>query len=422
MESFAHFLFWTSFYFLVPGLLYILFLKGRAKPDFNRFFILLGLMVSVILGTGIFVPVGTTGVSPNAGITLPVFILDTSGSLESGWSLLYRWISASELLVYTALLISTVFAVRMMSGFVSLFSRVWNCPSRNILGMKVIAVSDTLSPFSFFHWIFIPERLLSQPGIDKILIHERTHSRLLHSVDLLFVELLTLIFWFHPVVWFLRRELKLQHEFEADQAVVASMGNAFEYQHLLLNLSFSGFYIPVTHPLNYSPLKKRIMMMNKNHPNAFAPRLFSLVFALAVFSGLFFLQACGDQAGQQENRLKSPPNLVDEQVDLNETVFTEVEDPPQFPGGETARIKFMMENLKYPEASRKAGVQGTVFVSFIVKNDGKIEDPKILRGVNEEIDKEVLRILGLMPDWIPGKQRGENVNVAFNMPVRFALN
>lgn len=243
-----------------------------------------------------------------------------------------------------------------------------------------------------------------------------------HSLDLLFVELLTLVFWFHPIVWFLRRELKLQHEFEADQAVVASTGNSFEYQHMLLNLSFEGFYIPVSHRLNYSPLKKRIMMMNKKFKNANGFSVISLVLAIAVFSGLCFLQACGDKSSQPENRLKAPSGLVDEQVDLKETIFAEVENPPQFPGGEEARMKYLIENLKYPEAARKAGIQGTVFVSFVVRRDGKITDPKIVRGVNGEIDSEVLRIVGQMPDWIPGSQRGEKVNVAFTMPVRFALN
>jgi len=96
-------------------------------------------------------------------------------------------------------------------------------------------------------------------------------------------------------------------------------------------------------------------------------------------------------------------------------VFTIVEDMPSFPGGESVRSSFIANNLRVPAE----GIEGTVYVSFIVKEDGSISDAKILRGLGKSYDEEVLRVVNLMPKWHPGKQRGKPVTVQFNMPVKF---
>jgi len=100
-------------------------------------------------------------------------------------------------------------------------------------------------------------------------------------------------------------------------------------------------------------------------------------------------------------------------------VFTVVEDMPSFPGGENERIRFFSNNLRVPAEGVKEGLEGTVYVSFIVKEDGSITDAKILRGLGKNYDDEVLRVINLMPRWLPGTQNGEAVAVKFNMPVKF---
>ena len=99
-----------------------------------------------------------------------------------------------------------------------------------------------------------------------------------------------------------------------------------------------------------------------------------------------------------------------------------MEDQPNFPGGEEARMRFLQEHLRYPSEAREAGLQGTVFVSFVVEKDGSISDAKVLRGVGESLDAEALRVINAMPNWEPGSQRGEHVRVQYNMPIRFVLN
>ena len=89
---------------------------------------------------------------------------------------------------------------------------------------------------------------------------------------------------------------------------------------------------------------------------------------------------------------------------------------PSFPGGESERVKFFSNNLRVPAES----IEGTVYVTFIVKEDGSIANAKILRGLGKSYDEEVLRVINLMPKWLPGTQNGEAVDVLFNMPVKFA--
>ncbi|NTW24722.1 MAG: TonB family protein [Lentimicrobium sp.] len=102
-------------------------------------------------------------------------------------------------------------------------------------------------------------------------------------------------------------------------------------------------------------------------------------------------------------------------------IFTVVEETPQFPGGDEMRLRFLSENLKYPQAAREASVQGTVYISFVIEADGTITNTRIVRGIGQGCDEEALRVIQLMPKWQPGKQRGKPVRVQFNMPVRFSL-
>jgi protein TonB len=102
-------------------------------------------------------------------------------------------------------------------------------------------------------------------------------------------------------------------------------------------------------------------------------------------------------------------------------IFTVVEEQPQYPGGEETRIKFLQDNIKYPEEAKELGIQGKVFVTFVVETDGSITDVKVLRGIGGGCDEEAIRVVKSMPRWIPGKQRGVPVRVQFNLPIKFTL-
>lgn len=121
---------------------------------------------------------------------------------------------------------------------------------------------------------------------------------------------------------------------------------------------------------------------------------------------------------KKASRVKS---TSDEAEADEQEIFTVVEESPQYPGGEEARVKFLQDNLRYPDKAREAGIQGTVYISFVVETDGAITDIRVLRGIGSGCDEEAVRAIKKMPRWIAGKQRGKPVRVQFNMPIVFTL-
>ncbi len=113
------------------------------------------------------------------------------------------------------------------------------------------------------------------------------------------------------------------------------------------------------------------------------------------------------------------PKVIETPVQAE--IFTVVEEQPGYPGGEESRIRFLQENIKYPEEAKELGIQGKVFVTFVVEADGSITDVRVLRGIGGGCDEEALRVVRSMPRWVPGKQRGVPVRVQFNLPIKFTL-
>lgn len=113
--------------------------------------------------------------------------------------------------------------------------------------------------------------------------------------------------------------------------------------------------------------------------------------------------------------------VVEEEAVEEQQIFMVVENAPAFPGGDEARMKFLVENIKYPQMARESGIQGTVYVTFVVERSGSVTDVKILRGIGGGCDEEAIRVVQSMPKWAPGKQRGKPVRVQFNMPIKFTL-
>lgn len=125
-----------------------------------------------------------------------------------------------------------------------------------------------------------------------------------------------------------------------------------------------------------------------------------------------------------ETKEELPPVLLADTKsgqDNDDAVFVVVESQPEYPGGMGELMKFLSKNIKYPVAAQQARVQGKVVVEFLVGTDGSISDIKVKRSVNPELDAEAVRVIGLMPKWRPGEQRGKAVSVRYEMPIVFRL-
>ena len=102
-------------------------------------------------------------------------------------------------------------------------------------------------------------------------------------------------------------------------------------------------------------------------------------------------------------------------------VYEIVEQMPEYPGGLTALMNYLRENIHYPAAAQSAGIEGRVIVSFIVEPNGSVSNVEVVRGVDSNLDQEALRVVRQMPKWKPGKQEGSTVRVKFHLPIKFML-
>ena len=179
--------------------------------------------------------------------------------------------------------------------FAKMFFQLWMVCRMASRGKKVvrngaclIALEPWIAPFSFFGWIFVNPAYYEDKDLAEIITHERTHVSQWHSADILLGEILCILFWFNPVVWLFRREIRQNLEFLADKQVVNSGYNRKNYQYHLLRLSQQLSAVPVVNNFNVSPLKKRIIMMNKKQTSRIALIRYML---LVPVTGLLLLSA-----------------------------------------------------------------------------------------------------------------------------------
>ena len=118
---------------------------------------------------------------------------------------------------------------------------------------------------------------------------------------------------------------------------------------------------------------------------------------------------------QSESHAPPSPN------DPHEKVFSFVEQNPIFPGGDAALMKFLQQNINYPKRARRLDIEGKVVVKFIIDENGAITNVQVVKSVDKDLDAEAIRVVKLLPNFIPGHQQGKPVKVYFNLPIVFRL-
>lgn len=320
-----------------------------------------------------------------------------------------------------------VLLVRLALQAFSLYRLIIRMPEKEINGVRVKCLNDPSGPFSFFGWIFMNPAAVKEDEISEILTHEMAHVKQHHSVDVLLAEMVSICCWMNPFAWLLKREVRLNLEFLADRKVMEAGFATKSYQYHLLGLAYNHKY-GLSNNFNFSHLKQRIIMMNKKKSNATGHIKYALfvlpAFALLVAGNI----SCSQDVSQTEDAKEEvvapvSPEAKEAPADstAKEEVFMVAEQMPEFPGGMKEMLKFLQENVKYPENAMKNNVQGRVIVQFVVEKDGTPTEFKVLRSVDPDLDAEALRVLQTMPKWKPGMQRGEVVRVKFTVPVSFKL-
>jgi protein TonB len=123
---------------------------------------------------------------------------------------------------------------------------------------------------------------------------------------------------------------------------------------------------------------------------------------------------------EEDEREETNVIIIDQEADIDIVIEVE-EENPEFVGGMQKLYEYLGKNIQYPEMAKENGIQGKVFVQFVVWKDGTIKDVKIVKGVHKTLDGEAQRVVKSMPKWTPGKQRGTAVNARFTLPIKFRI-
>lgn len=403
-------------------MVYRFFLRKTTHFHFNRAFLILSVVSSMVWPL---IDFSSYHILPIYHIDLPGITIgshstllqdETSISFTSWMKYLYMSV-AFLLIVKFSIQLYTILKIRKASQ-----------SSLSLVDQKRIFITSQ-DNFSFFHWIFIKEE---DQNNQAIYFHEMEHSRLWHSLDIIILKVFQIVFWFNPFMFLIEKELRLQHEFAVDQRVLNRGTEKINYQQLLLNQIFKTEFNLVTNNFNKTFLKSRFIMMTKKENRKVSKWILMAFMTLVIISPLA-ISCSMDEAQPEEikkeasveksTETQNPPQEVvsEEKTSTEDPIFMVVEVMPQFPGGEKAMYAYIGENVEYPAAAKEAGVQGRVFVEFIVEKDGSITNIKTMEGIGSGCDEAAMKVFKSMPNWTPGKQRGENVRVQFRMPISFKL-
>lgn len=308
---------------------------------------------------------------------------------------------------------------------------------------KCILSAQVKSPFSFFNQIYLPlDHQFNEEELKELVRHEEAHISGRHSVDILFIELVTVLLWISPVIYLFRKKLRELHEFIAD-ATVIKHSEWEKYAQFLLAQSNYGLQHRLSNQLVYSQLKNRLIMMTQK-PSPFLSRIKYLgIIPILVITLIMFSFREKPIVPNDTVSIFSIDTLpavyinsisAKEESENDREVFTYVELMPRFGGCEhlpegergkcttEALYNFIYKTINYPDEARESGIKGMVIVQFIVEANGELTNIKIVRGVSSELDEEALRVVNAMKDkWLPGYHHGIPVAVTFTLPIKFVL-
>lgn len=446
------------------ALLYTLLLRQETFFRANRAYLLgtagLGFLLAASPGDQIPVPTDETGLPI---VVLPEFVV----GIQQVEVVTNTWQSLDFLWVAYWVGVSLMMA-RVIWGLLKIVQMAIRGQSERLPdGCLLIQTSEAKVPFSFFKWVFVPQtspfkavngdfsdELKPIPPYALMLAHERAHARDWHSADVLFAELLCIVFWFHPLAHWYRKALRTVHEYLAD-AEASRLSDRKQYGLLLIGQSQFGMPIAFANHFFQSPLKQRLIMLTKRTSAPIRAIKFGLLAPLALLFAILFRQAPAiaqavdekhlafvhdleangwmhsdtvvtfDPETYEENMQIVRTRLAPERNENGNLVYQYAEVQPQFPGGQGAMMQFLIDHVKYPELAYKNKVEGTAIVSFTVDESGKVLQPSgridLPNDSKQPLVEEAVRVLQTMPNWIPAQHKGKPVACALTIPVKFKL-
>jgi hypothetical protein len=356
-------------------LLYYTFLRKDTFFKTNRFYLISALILSAVLPFFDFSELLITSSGLYIIMLDPIII--TPEGIENTMQANTDLFKTIFIVYATGLLI---FASRFIYQLIQLFVLINRHGISQKLGMRIVFTDKNFSPFSFFNLIFLNRTDINSQDTQKIIAHEMVHIRQWHSLDLIILELFTIIQWFNPFIWMYRHAVKTLHEYLADEGVLHSGVDAKVYSALLFEQSTGIQINDLANNFSKSLLKRRFIMMTKKRTSKFSRLKLLFVIPLAVSMVIALTFSSGVMAQENKKELPPPPpknvNKADKAVEKaapqdepEVQIFTVVEEMPAFPGGGKAMYTYLGKNIKYPQKAKENMVEGTVYVTFVVKKD-----------------------------------------------------
>ena len=271
-------------------------------------------------------------------------------------------------------------------------------------GHSVLLTNGLFPSSSYFNYLLLDDTLeIDENQKQLILDHELVHIKQGHSYDIILLELLKMVFWFNPVVWWINREIRLVHEFIADQKV-AHKTNSQSYIQFLAKQTLHQLNIPWVHHFNNTLTLKRINMLRSSQPPT---RLWKYGLLATIYVFLHVLVSCVDEQPVSDN--------------TEEDIFAMVDERPAPVNGMGEFYQELGTTLKYPAQARDLGIEGKVYLSFVVQKSGELTDIKVLKGIGAGCDQAAVAALSKVDAWKPGILEGKPVAVQMQIPIVFKL-
>lgn len=328
--------------------------------------------------------------------------------------------SSFEIVLIVYALGAGICLLRSVFGLATLLKLYRHSPRRHQWGFTVVGLNRHISPFTFFNVLFVGKDHIQDAERETILLHERVHRDQYHSVDNIFLEAVAVVFWFNPVVWLFRQDIKAEHEYYADERVVANGVSPEDYQYMLFRAR-TGIEIEVGNYLsNKTSLIKRFNMMTKTRTNPknsyWRASLYIALMSVIVFLGAF------------TSRPEEP------QFDKIAT----------YEQGEAAMFQTLAKRVKYPSTARAENRSGVVHVSFTVNEQGNVDNIKAetrkdgymlreltvvgyydtsgeAKGIDEALKAAAVDAVKGLGKFVPAQKDGKAVSSVLTLPVKFTI-
>ncbi len=452
---------------LVFLLIFEIFFKKETFFKANRFYLLGSMLLSFLIPL-IKIPVAEN-VQKQTIFQLKEIVVSNVAFVENKPEITtsFSWISILYLLGIVVFL--TLFLLKLYK----IYQVKQNSLLEIIDTVEVHRIKNSNQAFSFFNAIFIGN---DNTNIETILKHEKVHAKQLHSLDLLFLEVLKIIFWFNPIVYFFQKRIVEIHEFEADSTSVIE--NKSNYYETLICQIFEVNSISLTNNFyNQSLIKKRLVMLQKSKSKKAGMMKYLVVIPMVVFSMVVFsTKAMAQEKAKTTNQVKketlikqikefnasvpkeekikvidkefieeivqdidekNQKQYLEKNIDTNDPIpFATLENVPAFKGCENKTasetkecfIKAMNNHIAthftYPKEALVKDIQGRVTILFVINKEGNVEDLRV-KGTGKEgsefLENEATRIMKLLPKFKPAMLEGKPISVSYAQPINFKI-